>query len=529
LAGLLLIVCAAGVRAAGAVAPAPAPALNPTEAPRRQQIDAETETPTPTGTTEATSTASPTPSATPTRTPTRTPTATYTPGPQLVGHVVWQGRPLQPHNLNRLPLTLTLRLANNVILDYPNLQTDAQGTFTVPLGIVYSGSYTWWVKGPQFLAASGAGLLPGSGVTGQEMGLQSTGDANNDNIVDITDFTLVRAGFGRPCGDPAYDGRVDFNGDCLVDITDFTLLRGNFGQAGVTALIGSCPILPANNIWNRNIAAEPTHVLSDAYLASWTVSGTVPLHADFGACCWRGEPIGIPPSIVSGHPAVPITFTHWGSQSDPGPYPVPTNAPIEGGPASSGDRHVVALDTAACILYELYRAYPQADGGWHAGSGAVFDLHSNALRPDGWTSADAAGLPIYPGLVRYDEVAGGSIRHALRFTINRINRAYVWPARHSDGAETDPNVAPMGIRLRLKASVDISGYAPPLRVVLQALKDYGMILADSDNARQFGVTGLPDERWNNTMLNTIETIQAMDFEVVDTSGLMIDPDSGQSR
>ena len=462
--------------------------------------------------------------ATFTRTPTRTPSPTFSPEPLLVGHVTWQGRPAQPNNLNRLPITLTLKVGNMTV-PYPNLLTDASGTFTVPVGTIYAGAYTWWVKGPRYLGTSGSGTLTGAAITTQEMGQQPTGDVNNDNLVDITDFTIQRAGFGKPCGDPAYDGRADLNGDCLVDITDFTLLRGNFGAAGPAQPSGTCVIFPADNIWNRNVAALPTHVLSTVYINS--IGSTAPAHPDFGACCWQGMPIGIPYLLVPGaQPRVTVTF-QYANESDRGPYPVPTNVLMEGGPNSTGDRHVLLVDREACVLYELYSAYPQANGNWTAGSGAIWSLNSNALRPDGWTSADAAGLPILPGLARYDEVATGVMRHALRFTSPNIQRAHIWPARHHTSTPIDPTLPPYGLRVRLKAGVDISGYPQQARVVLQTLKDYGMILADQGQA--WSITGAPDPRWNNNLLHDIENLRGSDFEVVDTAGLMIDPNSGQSR
>jgi hypothetical protein len=284
-------------------------------------------------------------------------------------------------------------------------------------------------------------------------------------------------------------------------------------------------MFPADNIWNRNIAALPTHTLSNNYMNSIGLSTAV--HADFGSGLWNGGPIGIPYVTVPGiQPLVPITFT-YADESDPGPYPVPTDAPIEGGPNSTGDRHVLVVDRDACKLYEMYSSYPHTDGSWDAGSGALFPLTSNALRPVTWTSADAAGLPILPGLANYDEVASGIIRHALRFTASRTQRAYIWPARHYASSYTDPNLPPMGLRVRLKAGVNISGYSPEVRVILQALKDYGMFLAD--NGSSWFISGAPDERWNNDALHTMGNLHGSDFEAVDESSLMIDPNSGQSR
>jgi hypothetical protein len=224
---------------------------------------------------------------------------------------------------------------------------------------------------------------------------------------------------------------------------------------------------------------------------------------------------------------VPISFGAAG-ESDPGPYPIPPDAPIEGGAGSSGDRHVLVVDQGNCKLYETWSTYPQADGSWTAGSGAVFDLRSNALRLAGWTSADAAGLPILPGLVRYDEVAAGAINHAIRFTAVKTRDAYVWPARHEASSITDPNVPPMGQRFRLKASVNIASFPPAERVILQAFKTYGLILAD--NGSNWFISGSPDERWNNDQLASVfNQIHGSDFEAVDVSSLMLNPDTGQVR
>jgi hypothetical protein len=249
------------------------------------------------------------------------------------------------------------------------------------------------------------------------------------------------------------------------------------------ASIGNCPVLPADNAWNARVDTLPVHASSATYVG--TIGATRAFHMDFGAGLYGGAPIGIPFVAVPGtQPKVPVAFD-YADESDPGPYPVPPNAPIEGvgPPTASGDRHVLVVDTDACVLYEMYAAYPQAGGAsWSAGSGAVFDLRSNALRPSTWTSADAAGLPIFPGLARYDEVAAGAINHALRFTAPQTQNAFVWPARHAASSSTDPTRPPMGLRLRLKASVDITHYSPQARVIAQAMKTYGIILADNGSA-----------------------------------------------
>lgn len=271
---------------------------------------------------------------------------------------------------------------------------------------------------------------------------------------------------------------------------------------------GGCPLFPASNPWREKVAALPLSPRSSAYIA--TIGASLHLHPDFGSNLTYGIPYVVVPAR---QPKVAIHFTAYGSQSDKGPYPVPAGAPVEGGAGSSGDRHVLVVQAGACKLYELFAAQPNADGSWSAGSGAVFDLRSNRLRPNGWTSADAAGLPIFPGLVRYDEVVGQQvIRHALRFTVRRTRRAYVAPARHYASRSDDPALPPMGMRVRLKASYDISGYPPSARVILQALKTYGMILAD--NGSDWFLSGALDARWDDDALNTLKRVTGNDLEVV---------------
>ena len=305
-----------------------------------------------------------------------------------------------------------------------------------------------------------------------------------------------------------------------------SLVRGRLAMSLLAAApnLAGCPLLPADDIWNTPVDELPLHPRSAAWIRS--IGADTGLHPDFGSGLWNGGPIGIPFVVVPGtQPKVPVRF-EYADESDPGPYPIPPDAPIEGGPASSGDRHILVLDKDRCRLYETWSTYPEG-AGWRAGSGAVFDLNSSALRPDTWTSADAAGLPILPGLVRYDEVAAGAVRHAIRFTVQRSQRAYLWPARHYASSIRDPDVPPMGARLRLKAGVDLSGYSPPVRVILQGFKTYGLILAD--NGSNWFISGVPDERWNNDLLRELKRVKGSDFEVVDASGLMIHPDSGQAR
>ena len=294
-------------------------------------------------------------------------------------------------------------------------------------------------------------------------------------------------------------------------------------KAQITPEVAGCTIFPADNVWNTPVDTLPVDTSSDTYIA--TIGADAHVHADFGSGTWAGGPIGIPYVVVPGtQPKVGVTFG-YDDESDPGPYPIPPTAPIEGGPNSDGDRHVLVVDRDSCALYELYRAFPQPDGSWHAGSGAVFDLSSHALRPAGWTSADAAGLPILPGLVRYDEVAEGEIRHALRFTVPQTRKAYVWPARHHASNLTGAQYPAMGQRFRLRADFDVAGFSQDVQVILQALKRYGMILADNGSA--WYISGVPDERWDNDVLHELHDVKGSDFEAVDVSSLMMDPDSGQ--
>lgn len=272
---------------------------------------------------------------------------------------------------------------------------------------------------------------------------------------------------------------------------------------------------PPDNPWNTPVDRLPVDPRSDALIAA--IGPDAPLHPDFGAL-WRGAPSGIPYVLVpGGTPRVPVRF-EYAAESDPGPYPIPPGAPIEGGPNGNGDRHLLVIDRDDWKLYELFAAYPEGKG-YRAGSGAIFDLRSNRLRPAGWTSADAAGLPIFPGLVRYDEAVGRrSIRHALRFTVRQTRRAYVFPARHRASRSADPSLPPMGMRVRLKAGYDVSRFPPTARVILQALKTYGMLLAD--NGGDWFLSGAPDPRWNEGELATLKRVAGKDFEVVAMKGLV---------
>jgi hypothetical protein len=293
------------------------------------------------------------------------------------------------------------------------------------------------------------------------------------------------------------------------------------GEGYAQQTIGGCTVLPANNIWNTPVDTLP--VLSNSTAMVTTIGASRGFHADFGAGVWDGGPVGIPFITVSGtQPKYPATFT-YADESDPGPYAVPLNAPIEGGSNATGDRHAIAVDTTNCLAYELYNSFPQS-ASWMADAGAIFDLRSNALRPSSWTSADAAGLPILPGLITYDEVLSGEIKHAIRFTAPQSRREFVWPARHYASSLTGTQYPRMGERFRLKASFDISTYPADVQVILRAMKKYGIMLADNGSA--WYVSGKPDSRWNNDNLHTMGQLLGANFEAVDATVLRVDPDSG---
>jgi hypothetical protein len=290
------------------------------------------------------------------------------------------------------------------------------------------------------------------------------------------------------------------------------------GSAGAYPIprASNCKIFPSNNHWNLRVDHLPVHPRSAAIVKS--IGLNQGLHADFGSGKWEGAPIGIPYTVVgAGQKKVPVRFT-YASESDPGPYPIPPNAPVEGGRQSNGDRHVIVVDKSNCKLYELFAAYPRNGGArWRAGSGAIWDMDTNKLRPRGWTSADAAGLPILPGLARFSDVKRGAINHALRFTVERTRRDYIYPARHFASDLTSLNLPAMGQRLRLKKGYDISGFPRQARVVLRALKRYGMIVAD--NGSDWYISGSPDSRWNNDVLHLLGQVQGRNFVVVNTSKL----------
>ena len=301
----------------------------------------------------------------------------------------------------------------------------------------------------------------------------------------------------------------------IVQVSPVLYLPVVLHDAGGPTLAG-CPMFPADNPWNQDISSLQVHPNSADYIARINSTGNKYLHADFGSFLGYGIPYTVVPGT---QPLVPITFDEYGDESDPGPYPIPPDAPIEGGTDSTGDRHVLVLNSGECKLYELYHARQDQSGpGWTAGSGAVFTMTSNVLRPEGWTSADAAGLPILPGLVRYDEVAAGAINHAVRFTVWRTQRAYIHPATHFASSSTDPYLPPMGLRLRLKASYDIARFTGQARVILNALKKYGMLVAD--NGSSWFISGASDSRWNDDDLNQLKTVPGSAFEAVYTEDIV---------
>ncbi len=279
-------------------------------------------------------------------------------------------------------------------------------------------------------------------------------------------------------------------------------------QQGPT--IGPCPVFPADNVWNTRVDHLPRDPNADKLIT--TIGANLPLHMDFASGMWEGAPVGIPFMVIPGNQKrVPVKF-EYANDSDLSNYPIPPNAPIERNGDPKSDRHILLIDRDNCVLWELYGVTKQGGASWTAGSGAIFDLKCNCMRPDGWTSADAAGLSVFAGLARYDEVAAGEIRHALRFTAPKTRKAWIWPARHAASSLTDGQYPPMGQRFRLKAAVDISGYSREAQVFLRALKKYGMILAD--NGSPWFVSGAPDERWNNSVMAELKKIKGSDFEGV---------------
>jgi hypothetical protein len=300
-----------------------------------------------------------------------------------------------------------------------------------------------------------------------------------------------------------------------------SLSLGSFGWFGGTSAAlrmpqaPDCPVFPASNVWNQRVDKLPVANNSRRIIRS--IGRSTGLHADFGSGKWDGGKIGIPITFVDGdQPKKKVRF-EYANESDEGPYPIPKNVKIEGGRQSDGDRHALIVDRDNCRLYELFALYRRESGGYRAGSGAIWDLTSNDLRPKGWTSADAAGLPIVAGLARYDEVRRGVIDHALRFTVSETRRKYIYPARHFASDSNDRSLPPMGLRVRLKKGFDISGFPEQAQIVLRALKRYGMIVAD--NGSDWYISGAPNENWDNDDLHSLNEVPGSAFVVVDTSEL----------
>jgi hypothetical protein len=290
-------------------------------------------------------------------------------------------------------------------------------------------------------------------------------------------------------------------------------LATSAGQYPLGRGTGGCRVFPANNAWHEKVADLPVSPLSGQYIAA--IGAGLDLHPDFG----HERAYGIPYAVVpASQPKVAIHFTAYGDQSDPGPYPIPPAAPIEGGQNASGDRHVIVLQAATCRLYELWEASQNADGSWNAGSGAVFNLRSNKLRPNGWTSADAAGLSIFAGLIRYDEIQRGYINHAIRFTVPQTQAGFIHPATHFASSSTDPDLPPMGLRLRLEANYPIAGFPRTDRIILQAMKTYGLIVADNGSPWYF--QGATDPRWNDNVLDDLKSVPGSAFQVVETGPIL---------
>ncbi len=329
----------------------------------------------------------------------------------------------------------------------------------------------------------------------------------------ILTFAMTVAG----CSDDGGSGGADTDAD-----TDSDGDTDTDGDSDTDSDGDSCHIFPADNPWNTDISGYDLHPNSDNFIASIGADGN--LHPDFGTV-WAGAPNGIPYVLVnSDTPRVEVEFMYEG-ESDPGLYPIPADAPIEGGPDGEGDRHIVMVDLDECVLYELYWAWPPGEGEnpfdnvWYAGSGAIFDMTSNDLRPDYWTSADAAGLPIFPGLARYEEaITTGVINHALRFTVSQSQAGFIHPATHFASSSVDPDLAPMGLRLRLRADYDLSGFSSEVQVILQALKTYGMFVAD--NGSDWFISGAPNDNWSDDNLAQLHQVPGSAFEVVDTGEIV---------
>jgi len=370
---------------------------------------------------------------------------------------------------------------------------------------VGTGNFTLTLTGSKFVAGAQVlfGTTPLQTTFGSATQLTATGSANSSGTYAVS--------VSNPSPGSSASSPVN------LQVTGSPQASSCSGMSlGQGASLNGFVPFPADSLWNRDISNDSVDSNSTAIINF--IGSTTGMHADFGAGQFQSSTIGIPYLIVGGQqPPVTVNFTAFGSESDPGPMPIPVTAPIEGYPnPGTGDRHVLVLDNSTCFLYELYSATVSGNS-WNAGSAAVWDLLSNEQRPYTWTSADAAGLPIFPGLTRYDEVAAGKINHALRFTLQQSRAAIVPPASHWAANSSNASAAPMGMRMRLKASFNVSAYSPANQVILNALKKYGMIMAD--NGSNMFLSGAPDDRWDNTGLHALGQVQASDFEVIQMTPL----------
>ncbi|MEE9415241.1 MAG: hypothetical protein V3V01_08145 [Acidimicrobiales bacterium] len=312
----------------------------------------------------------------------------------------------------------------------------------------------------------------------------------------------------------------------LVVLIVLALSAASLGSTvGAAPKSDRCRLFPRSSFWHADVSKLAVHPRSDAWLATSGLDRSA--HADFGSGRWDGGPIGIPiTKVKKSQPLVDVDF-RYDDESDSGPYPIPANVKIEGGRNGSGDRHAIVLQRSTCTLYEVFDAHPQGDGNWSGGSGAVYDLRSNDLRPDTWTSADASGLPILPGLVRYSEVKRGRINHAIRITLPTTQRAHVWPARHDAGSTNSRNAPPMGAWLRLSADIEPNDFPPQARVIVKALQKHGGIVVDNGSA--FFLTGTPSRHWDNDDLHSLHDLDASDFEFIRSGRMKVSSDSGKVR
>ena len=426
-------------------------------------------------------------------------------GSATLGAIDTSGKYTAPASLPN-PNTVTVQATSSA-------DTTAKDTSTVTLmnptptiiGInpasVNLGSFTLTVAGSKFVAGAQV-LLNGAALTTTVQSatqLTATGNAASPGNFTIT----VRNPDPGSSTSAGANFQVNGSPQPPTSCSQMSLGRG-------ASLNGFVPF-PSDSLWNKDNSVAPIDPNSAALINF--VGPTIGLHADFGSGLYQGSSIGIPYLVVNGlQPLVDINFTAYGDESDPGPMPIPLTAPIEGYPnPGTGDRHVLVLDTANCFLYEMDSSYPQASS-WNADSAAVWDLQANEQRPYTWTGADAAGLPIFPGLVRYDEVAAGAINHAIRFTLQHSRAAFTPPASHWAANSSDPSAAPMGMRLRLKASFDVSSFSAANQVILNAMKKYGLIM--SDNGSSMYLSGAPDDRWDNNDLHALGSVTASDFDVV---------------